>query len=506
VRSPALKLRYATLTGSLSSAGALMFYWSDNPFRMSFVIGLCLIVAGLMLGVVSALLALARSRRLMFRMGGLVGGTFVVLFGALLVFFSVHCRLVVQPRLGIDEWRQDLAILGATIPRDHPNAFAHISPEQFNREFSDIKTQLASDSESQIEMSMVRLVALLQDGHSTLFPFQPATGFHMLPIQLYKFSDGWYITEASPRYQYLVGQRVLRIGAKSVEEVYTILHPFVGADNESTVKDRIPLYMICPEVLQAEGISPPATNTVLFIVASPNGNASDANIEPVGLVRYLYWYFQPLQAWKHKPNESTLPLYRQQTWQNYWFRYLGSERTVYFAFNQVRDDSGETFETFGTRLLAFCRAHPVDRLIIDIRNNSGGDNTIFRPFIRDLAQSPLNQRGRLYTIIGRHTFSAAVNFTSALERETQTLFVGEPAGAGPNHFGDPHKYILPQSKLVVFLASRYHQWGDAADARRAHEPALEISISHTDYFANRDPVLESILHQSLEPTAIGGTR
>lgn|GEM_PF-3806617 len=49
-------------------------------------------------------------------------------------------------------------------------------------------------------------------------------------------------TDASPRYKYLVGQRVSRIGAKSVEEVYTILHPFVGADNESTVKDRIPLY------------------------------------------------------------------------------------------------------------------------------------------------------------------------------------------------------------------------------------------------------------------------
>ena len=213
----------------------------------------------------------------------------------------------------------------------------------------------------------------------------------MLPLQLYRFSDGWYITDASPRYQYLVGLRVMRIGTRGVEEVYAIFHPFVGADNEATVKDRIPLYMVCPEALQTEGIAPSSSTAVVFTVADPNGRDSDVNIEPVGLVRYFYWYFQPLQTWKHKSDESNLPLYRQQRWKNYWFRYLESERIVILRVQiQVRDDSGEAFEVLlGTKLLAYCRAHPVKRLVIDIRNNSGGDNTLFRPFIRELAQSPL---------------------------------------------------------------------------------------------------------------------
>jgi len=57
-------------------------------------------------------------------------------------------------------------------------------------------------------MSLVKLVASLQDGHSTLFPFQPATGFRMLPLQIYLLGDGWYITDASPRYAHLVGKRI----------------------------------------------------------------------------------------------------------------------------------------------------------------------------------------------------------------------------------------------------------------------------------------------------------
>ena len=45
--------------------------------------------------------------------------------------------------------------------------------------------------------------------------------------------------------------------------------------------------------------------------------------------------------------------------------------------------------------------------------------------------------------------SSAVNFVSAMEAQTNAIFVGEEAGAGPNHYGDPKRYILPRSKLWV---------------------------------------------------------
>src|SRR5215472_2310763 len=471
--------------------GLSLFWLSDNPFALTFQAGAALMAGGLAVAAVAAFVMLFRSRHVLAQIVAIL----CIVVGLLSVFLvgvlAVKNRILWRSRLTEESWRQDAKYLSDLIVGVHPNAFAHVSRDTYVQEVADLQTQLPSLTDQQIEMRFVRLVASLQDGHSTLFPFQPATGFHMLPLQLFLFSDGWYITAAKPKYKWMVGRQVLRVGSKSVDEAYSMLRPFVGADNDVTAKDRAPFYLLCPEVLQAVGITP-GSDSVRFLIDG-QGTPTEIAIEPVALATYLYWYFAPLQPWKRKPFDAALPLYRQSTWNNYWFRYLERERTAYVAFNQVRDKSGEPFETFGVRVLDFCTQQKVQTLVIDLRNNSGGDNSIFGGFIEKLRASPMNTRGRLYALIGRHTFSAAVNFTSALERKTSVIFVGEAAGAGPNHFGDPKRYILPHSKLWVFIASRYHQWGSPEDQRRAHDPNIWVSVSHTDYFSNKDPVLDAVL-------------
>ena len=93
-------------------------------------------------------------------------------------------------------------------------------------------------------MQLTRLVGSLHDGHSALFPFQPATGFHMFPLQLAVFSDGIYVIDASPAYAFLVGLRLTDIGNSPVGAVYAQMASYVGADNAVTVDDRIPLYLV----------------------------------------------------------------------------------------------------------------------------------------------------------------------------------------------------------------------------------------------------------------------
>jgi hypothetical protein len=479
--------------GFLPAILGLSLSWlSDNPFALTFQTGAVLITAGLIVVAVAALMMLFRSRRVLAR----IVAAFCIVVGLLSVFLvgiiAAKNRILWRSHLTKESWQQDVRYLSDLTVRVHPNAFAHVSQDTYDQEIANLQAQLSTLTDQQIEMRLVHLVAILQDGHSTLFPFQPATGFRMLPLQLFLFSDGWYITDARPRYKWMVGRRVLRIGSKSVDQAYSKLRPFVGADNEATVEDRAPFYLLCPEVLQAEGITPDS-DSVRFSIEGPQGAPTELDIEPVALTTYLYWYFAPLQAWKRKPPQAALPFYRQSTWDNYWFRYFERQRTVYVAFNQVRDKSDEPFEAFGARVLDFCTKQNAQTLVIDLRNNSGGDNSIFREFIQRLHASPMNTRGRLYALIGRHTFSAAVNFTSALERNTNIIFVGEAAGAGPNHFGDPKRYILPHSKLWVFIASKYHEWGSPNDQRRAHEANIAVPVSHIDYFSNKDPVLDAVL-------------
>ena len=113
----------------------------------------------------------------------------------------------------------------------------------------------------------------------------------------------------------------------------------------------------------------------------------------------------------------------------------------------------------------------------------------------------MNRRGRLFTLIGRGTFSAGVNFTTAIEKKTETLFVGESTGAGPNHYGDPQMTFMPRSKGLVFISTRRWLLSDAEDTRSAHEPQIAVPLSHKDYFSNRDPVLEAALQYQVNGTA-----
>jgi hypothetical protein len=101
-------------------------------------------------------------------------------------------------------------------------------------------------------------------------------------------------------------------------------------------------------------------------------------------------------------------------------------------------------------------------------------------------------------VIGRLTFSAAVNLAADLERHTETIFVGEPTAAPPNHYGETQRLILPSSGISILYSSLYWQSGRPDDQREWIEPALPAPLSSGDYAANRDPALEAILARRSE--------
>jgi hypothetical protein len=480
--------------------GTAVFWWSDNPFAVSFVLGVAFMAIAAAVAAIGAVGGLVRSPHRPLRVMGVLAGAAALGFACIICIGVVDYRVFFYSRVTTDKWSQDLQRLSVLVPRAHPDAFAHVSRAVFDSQIVAEQARIPKQTDAQRIMSLVRIVASLHDGHSTIFPFQPATGFHLFPLQLYVFSDGVYVTDAAPRYRHLVGQRLVQVATSTTSEAIGRLTPYVGADNEVTVADRIQHYLLCAECLAAAGLTTHAGPTA-FTFVDRTGQSTTVDVRPDGLVRYFYWFFQPLTPWKRKRAEADLPLYQRKQWDNYWMEYLPEHRAVYVAFNQVRDKRNETFEDFGLRVLAFCRSHDVDRLVIDVRNNSGGDNTIFGSFIDSLRLSPLNRSGKLFVLIGRHTFSAAVNFVSVMESKTHAIFAGEPAGAGPNHFGDPKHYTLAHSKLVVLIASRRQAWGLPGDTRTAHEPQIPISLSSGEFFNRRDPVLAAVLMHSPPITA-----
>jgi len=102
--------------------------------------------------------------------------------------------------------------------------------------------------------------------------------------------------------------------------------------------------------------------------------------------------------------------------------------TVYVCFRGYKG-LGEN----ARRLFQFLRENPAKRLVIDLRQNGGGDflegrKHLVRP-VKGLAG--INQKGRLCVIIGRRTFSAAMAKPLIFARRRMPSSWASPSASGP---------------------------------------------------------------------------
>jgi hypothetical protein len=131
----------------------------------------------------------------------------------------------------------------------------------------------------------------------------------------------------------------------------------------------------------------------------------------------------------------------------------------------------------------------------DEAHNSGGNNNLNRPIIHGIIvhDEKIDRKGKLFCIIGRQTFSAAMNCVSNLEQRTKVIFVGEPTAGAPNHFGDAKRIQLPNSKLIGGVSTRFWQDSRPREIRPWVPPDVPVQISSKDYLSNHDPVLQAVL-------------
>ena len=78
-------------------------------------------------------------------------------------------------------------------------------------------------------------------------------------------------------------------------------------------------------------------------------------------------------------------------------------------------------------------------------------------------------------ITGRATFSACQNLVNHLDRATNAIFVGEPAGSRPNFTGEDTWVELPWSKLRVSISARYWQDSYPTDERPYVPVAMPVA-------------------------------
>jgi C-terminal processing protease CtpA/Prc len=110
-----------------------------------------------------------------------------------------------------------------------------------------------------------------------------------------------------------------------------------------------------------------------------------------------------------------------------------------------------------------------------------------------LQSSTLNQKGKLFVIIGRQTFSSAVSNAVLFKFNSNCVLVGEPTGGKPNSYGEVSLFTLPNSGIGVQYSTKFIQVLSNEDPISLF-PDNDVEISMQDYAQGKDPVLDFILN------------
>ncbi len=393
----------------------------------------------------------------------------------------------------VEGWRFDLHLLAREIERRHYDPFRKVSRAQFEAQVRALDTQIAGLQDNQIAVGLMKILALVNDGHSVISANSgPASFRKSVPLQFYEFKEGLFIITADAAHRDLVGAQVVRIGDHSVAEVMSAIDPLVGRENPMRLKVAGPAYMRRPPILNGLGLIP-LGNELPLTVRSTSGERSVVLPADMDAPRLTPEVTKDWVSLAESTGKS-LPISLEHPSAPYWFEYLPDTNILYFQFNQVRNDPAEPFTQFVDRLFADAKAHEVNKMIIDLRGNGGGNTFLVQPLIDAIIENrQINQRGKLFVIIGRATYSAAMNTSDFLERETNALFVGEPSGSSPNFIGETAAVTLSYSKLSASISDLYWESSWPMDHRTWIAPLLYTPPTYAAYIHNRDTALEAIL-------------
>lgn len=420
------------------------------------------------------------------------------LYTLLLFFLFLTPATVTSQAIAPEQWQEDVTYLQRTIHQEYPFLFKKTTVEAFDAAVTELQQTIPHMQPHEIMVGMARLVASFGYGHTVLGYWENKVPLHTLPIVLYHFDDGVYLQGVHRDYEDLAGSRLLAIEGVPVEKVLSLMRPVVPAENEMFVKAYGIHYLTFPEFLHAQGVVP-ALKMDLELTLEKNGEISRKILSAVPSERFprQYGMVVPGEQWVASRDQTETPLYLKHLDRIYYFEYLPEHKTVYVRHSQIQDDKDEDIPTFYARLFDFIENHPVEKLILDLRLNGGGNNYKNKPIVTGVIETgKINQTGKFMVIIGRRTFSACQNLVNELSNYTNAVFVGEPTSENINFYGDNRPVSLPNSGINAYLSFAWWQDKPQWENGPWTAPHLAVGMTFEQYRTNQDPALEAALQFS----------
>lgn len=384
------------------------------------------------------------------------------------------------------DWSTDLDVYRESLEKNHIDLYHHLNKEEFDQRFDTLKKNASNLTDFQVTVELMRLThdigGGIGDGH-TAVPLWNSE-LHRFPIEVINFNGDIRIVGAVEKYVNLLGQKILSINDTPMERIIaevSAITPFT--ENKFSGLTRTSSYMMIAEILNALGITE-TIGDASFTLQKDDNTISTIEIKADLEKNIEQSAYQKMSLkLSQKSDQDTAGL------DSLWFSFLPDKNAVYIKF--VKYPSFEQMNNFAQNLLEKISKTETRNLIIDMRDNYGGDlfiGLVLASYLNTIDM--IDWKKGVFVLTNRKTFSAAAVNTAQYRQLLNATIVGEPTGGNPNGPQDMGSFTLPSSGLLVTYSKRFFRLQDKNSTGII--PDIEVITTWSDYKAGLDKALETV--------------
>ena len=408
---------------------------------------------------------------------------FTFLFFSISFFFG---------QMNPEKWKEDINFLRENLSKKHYNLFFKREKPQFDKDLDNLISKTKTISDLEIALKLQQIIAKQGDTHTNISWGKYLSNDKILPLRFFYFEDGIYVTLTNQKNKELLGKKIIKINGFDIKKVTDSISSLFVNENKAIYKSKSLTGLHSTQLLRFFGF---AKNDSIKITFQNSNLLTEKTLLPEEIK----------DDDKIKINPQNITFIRENKKKIFEKKYFEKEKILYVLYNSCvskeepsiykgkpEETTLPSFLEFQNEVKKMLNDNPVEKLIFDMRLNSGGSYKQGDNFIREVViNSKIDKKGKLFVLIGRDTFSAAILNSSFFQENTKAIFVGEETMGKPNHYGFLNYFSLNNSKIEVSYSTEIVLTTKKKN-QETMKPDYNVEETFEDYKNGIDPVFEFV--------------
>lgn len=439
----------------------------------------------------------------------------IILHFLLYISCSIYCfaqqtEFDTTKKYPVEELKSDLNYLIQKFEKRHPNLYLYTPENEMTTLFDSIRNSI---NQPLTEREFYNLISILnskiKDGHSMILPSIAATEYYnsncsFLPFYFYITANSIRVTmNCSSNSLIKEGSAILSINGKPTEILLSELIKRSVRDGEN---NTYPFWILTNYFKEYYSFSygHPASYQIKFIDAEKGEQTVSIDALKKDSIKYYKNLRYTFSESKSDIGKGIL-LYINDTISTAVLTIKSFDRQI------LKEKYGQQFSKTINKAFEQIKNKKAENLIVDLRNNQGGDFEPGRELLSYLVKEPIiylegssQQRtinpaknafqNKVYILINGGSFSNSGIVSSYLAISKRAVFYGEEtAGNSTILSGEPIDIVLPKTGLYCQISTQsYHISKDKRDAHGV-QPDFLIQPTIESIITGKDEILEAVI-------------